>query len=138
MNKKIYLILAIPIVLFSAYYYWENRYVELRPVIPKEYTRQLIFFDNDLYKIAKPNEVSPKYYKNIKFVLDRSSQEYIIKKGLIYVKFKYMHDMNLMWNYTTRATDPTWFNLKREMDSINGNVKGQREMDSIIKTFNLK
>ena len=80
MNKKIYLILAIPIVLFSAYYYWENRYVELRPVIPKEYTRQLIFFDNDLYKIAKPNEVSPKYYKNIKFVLDRSSQEYIIKK----------------------------------------------------------
>ena len=46
--------------------------------------------------------------------------------------------MNLMWNYTTRATDPTWFNLKREMDSINGNVKGQREMDSIIKTFNLK
>jgi len=137
MKKKIYIGLATIIILFSAYFYWQNRYVEFRPVILAEenYSRHLIFFDNDLYKFAEPNEISPNYYKNIKFVLDRSGQSYIEKNGIIYVRNHYLNDMNLMWNYTTRSTNPAWFKLKREMDSINGDYESKEKLDSIIKGF---
>jgi len=137
MKKKIYIGLATIIILFSAYFYWQNRYVEFRPVILAEenYSRHLIFFDNDLYKFAEPNEISPNYYKNIKFVLDRSGQPYIEKNGTIYVRNYYLNDMNLMWNYTTRSTNPAWFKLKREMDSINGDYESKEKLDSIIKGF---
>jgi len=137
MKKKIYIGLATIIILFSAYFYWQNRYVEFRPVILAEenYSRHLIFFDNDLYKFAEPNEISPNYYKNIKFVLDRSGQPYIEKNRVIYVRNHYLNDMNLMWNYTTRSTNPAWFKLKREMDSINGDYESKEKLDSIIKGF---
>jgi hypothetical protein len=137
MKKKIYIGLATIIILFSAYFYWQNRYVEFRPVILAEenYSRHLIFFDNDLYKFAEPSEISPNYYKNIKFVLDRSGQPYIEKNGIIYVRNHYLNDMNLMWNYTTRSTNPAWFKLKREMDSINGDYESKEKLDSIIKGF---
>ncbi|MEN2399335.1 hypothetical protein GKZ90_0006075 [Flavobacterium sp. MC2016-06] len=137
MKKKIYIAIIVIILLFASYFYWQNRYVELRPVIlaEEDYTRQIIFFDNDLYKFAEPNEISPNYYKNIKFVLDRSGQPYIEKNGIIYVRNYYLNDMNLMWNYTTRSTNPAWFKLKREMDSINGDYENKKKLDSIIKGF---
>lgn len=139
MRKKIWIALASVALLFSAYYYWQNRYVKLRPVVPDEILQRPVFlsetFHNQLFKFANPNEVPKYYYKNIKFVLDRSGQEYIVKNGEIYIKYKYMNDMELIWNYTTRTTDPTWFKLKREMDSINGDLDKQKELDSIIKKF---
>ncbi|WP_316635624.1 hypothetical protein [uncultured Flavobacterium sp.] len=136
MKKYIYIALVSVVLLFSAYYYWQNRYVKLRPVVVNEDVGFVFFseiFHNQLFKFANPNEVSENYYKNIKFVLDRSGQEYIMKNGDIYIKYKYIHDMELIWNYTTRTTDPTWFKLKREMDSINGDIGKQKELDSIIK-----
>ena len=138
MKKKIYTGVIVIILLFASYFYWQNRYVEFRPVILAEenYSRQLIFFDNDLYKFAEPNEISPNYYKNIKFVLDRSGQPYIEKNGIIYVRNHYLNDMNLMWNYTTRSTNPTWFKLKRDMDSINADYESKEKLDTIIKGFN--
>lgn len=138
MKKKIYTGVIVIILMFASYFYWQNRYVEFRPVILAEenYSRQLIFFDNDLYKFAEPNEISPNYYKNIKFVLDRSGQPYIEKNGIINVRYHYLNDMNLMWNYTTRSTNPTWLKLKRDMDSINGDYESKEKLDTIIKGFN--
>ncbi|WP_428230411.1 hypothetical protein [Flavobacterium sp.] len=137
MKKKIYIFSLILIILCSVYYYWQNRYVKLLPVLVNEDLRGPVLFSetfhNQLFKFAKPNEISPNYYKNIKYVLDRSRQEYIIKNGEIYIKYKYMHDMELIWNYTTRTTNPTWFKLKREMDSMNGDNKEKEKLDSIIK-----
>lgn len=137
MKKKIYIFSLILIILCSVYYYWQNRYVKLLPVLVNEDLRRPVLFSetfhNQLFKFAKPNEISPNYYKNIKYVLDRSRQEYIIKNGEIYIKYKYMHDMELIWNYTTRTTNPTWFKLKREMDSMNGDNKEKEKLDSIIK-----
>lgn len=120
MKKKIVIALTVLVLLFSSYYYWQNRYVELRPVILAEenYTRQLIFFDNDLYKFAEPNEVSPNYYKHIKWVLDRSNVDYIEENGIIYVRNKRFNDMNLMWNYTNRTTSAQFFKEERTMDSL--------------------
>ena len=46
-----------------------------------------------------------------------------------------MNDMNLMWNYTTRSTNPSWFKLKREIDSINGDYESKEELNRIIKGF---
>ena len=137
MKKKIYIGVIAIIILLASYFFWQNRYVEFRPVILAEenYSRQLIFFDNDLYKFAEPNEISPNYYKNIKFVLDLSGQPYIEKNRVIYVRNHYLNDMNLMWNYTTRSINPTWFKLKREMDSINGDYKNKEKLDNIIKGF---
>jgi hypothetical protein len=139
MKKKIGIVLTSVVLLFLVYYYWENRYVELRPVVPEEILNRPVFFPetfhNQLFKFAEPNEVPKYYYKNIKYVLDRSGQEYIVKDGDIYIKYKYMHDMELIWNYTTRTTNPTWFNLKREMDSINGDTENLKELDSIIKNL---
>jgi len=120
MIKKIFIVLVILIVSFSFYYYWQNRYVELRPVILKEYDRPIIFFDNQLYKFAEPNEVPANYYKNIDYVIDRSVKDYIKRDGKIYVRYKLMNDLNLIWNYTLWSTDPEWFKMKREMDSVNG------------------
>ncbi|MDP5199100.1 hypothetical protein [Flavobacterium sp. DG2-3] len=139
MKKKIYIILGSVIFLFSAHYYWQNRYVKLRPVLPREVINRPVFFSNlfhnQLYRIASPNEVSQNYYKNIRYVLERSGQEYIMKNGNIYIKFKYVNDMEMIWNYTTRATDPHWFKLKREMDSVNGDIEEKEELDRIIKGF---
>lgn len=143
MKKKIYITLATLILLLSAYFYWENRYVELRPVISAEekYTRQIIFFDNDLYKFAKPNEISPSYYKNIKWVLDDSRVDYIEKNGVIYVRNKFLNDMNMVWNYTTRATSTKYFKLEREKDSIDLIYKKEyvasrrKKIESILKTI---
>jgi hypothetical protein len=143
MKKKIYITLATLILLLSAYFYWENRYVELKPVIAAEekYTRQIIFFDNDLYKFAKPNEISPSYYKNIKWVLDDSRVDYIEKNGVIYVRNKFLNDMNMVWNYTTRATSTKYFKLEREKDSIDLIYKKEyvasrrKKIESILKTI---
>lgn len=138
MKKKIYTGIVVIILLFASFFYWQNRYVEFRPVILAEEndSHQLFFLNNDLYKFAEPNEISPNYYKNIKFVLDRSGQPYIEKNGIIYVRNHYLNDMNLMWNYTTRSTNPTWFKLKRDMDSINGDYESKEKLDTIIKGFN--
>lgn len=105
---------------YSSYYYWQNRYVKFRPVILAEenYTRQLIYFDNDLYKFAEPNEVPPNFYKHLKWVLDRSNVHYIEENGIIYVPNKRFNDMNLMWNYTNRTNSPEFFKEEREMDSL--------------------
>ncbi|MCC9073434.1 hypothetical protein LNQ49_17810 [Flavobacterium sp. F-65] len=131
-NKKYFIILGIILFLIFATYYWDNRFVKLQPVITKEYTRQIITFETDLYKIAKPNEVPENYYKNIKYVIDRSGQDYMVKKGEIYVRHKLMKDLNLIWNYTTRTSDARYFEEIREMDSINlSNHK--RYEDSIKK-----
>lgn len=139
MKKYIIIILTSFIFLFSVNYYWQNRYVKLRPVVPNEVLHRPVFFSNifhnQLFRIANPNEVSQNYYKNIRYVLDRSGQKYIVKSGDIYIKCKYMNDMELIWNYTTRATDPAWFKLKREMDSINGDTKNKNELDRIINGF---
>jgi hypothetical protein len=143
MKKKIYITLATLILLFSAYYYWENRYVEIQPVIlaEREYTRRITFFDNDLYKFAKPNEISPSYYKNIKWVLNDSRVDYIEENGIIYVRNKFLNDMNMVWNYTTRAISTKYFKQERESDSlylirIKKRTDSQKIMiESILKTI---
>ncbi|KIA93636.1 hypothetical protein [Flavobacterium sp. KMS] len=143
MKKKIYVTLIALVLLFSGYYYWENRYVELKPVIvaEREYTRQITFFDNDLYKFAKPNEISPSYYKNIKWVLNDSRVDYIEENGIIYVRNKFLNDMNMVWNYTTRAISTKYFKQERERDSlylirIKKRTDSQKTIiDSLLKTI---
>lgn len=118
MIKKIFIVLVILIVSFSFYYYWQNRYVELRPVILKEYDRPIIFFDNQLYKFAEPNEVPANYYKNIDYVIDRSVKDYIKRDGKIYVRYKLMNDLNLIWNYTNRTGDAEWIMQEINEDKL--------------------
>lgn len=139
MKKKIILILGSVAFLFPVYYYWQNRYVELRPVVPREDLSRPIFFSeifhNQLFKIADSNEVPRYYYKNIEYVLKRQSQEYIVKNGVIYIKYKYMNDMEMIWNHTTKASNLEWFISQRDMDSMNGDVKKKEELYRIIKGF---
>jgi virulence-associated protein VapD len=136
---KTYIGLAILIILFSVYYHWQNRYVELRPVLVNEVLHRPIFFSetfhNQLFKIAKPNEIPPNFYKNIKWVLEREHQEYIVKNGVIYIRYKYMNDYEMIWNHTTKTNNLEWFKLKREMDSINGDYESKEKLDRIIKGF---
>ncbi|OXB08602.1 hypothetical protein B0A81_09870 [Flavobacterium plurextorum] len=139
MKKKIYIGLAIVIILFSVYYYWQNRYVELRPVLVNEdLLAPVLFpetFHNQLFKIAKPNEIPPNFYKNIKWVLEREHQEYIVKNGVIYIRYKYMNDYEMIWNHTTKTNNLEWFKSQRRMDSINREYKNTAELDRIIKGF---
>ncbi|OXA84983.1 hypothetical protein [Flavobacterium hercynium] len=120
MIKKIFIVLAILIVSFSFYYYWQNRYVELRPVLSKEYTRPIIVFQNDYYRIAERNETPPNFYENIRYVLGRENQDYIEKDGIIYIKYKYMNDLEMIWNHTLKTNNLKWYKTQRRMDSING------------------
>ena len=119
-RRKVFFTLLSFVLSGLLYYYWQNRYVELCPVILKEYYQPIILFDNQLYKFAEPNEVPANYYKNIDYVIDRSVKDYIKRDGKIYVRYKLMNDLNLIWNYTLWSTDPEWFKMKREMDSVNG------------------
>jgi len=139
MKKKIYIVLAILIILFSVYYYWQNRYVELRPVLVNEDLREPALFSetfhNQLFKIAKPNEIPPNFYKNIKWVLQRENQDYIVKNGVIYIRYKYMNDYEMIWNHTTKTNNLEWFKSQRSMDSINGEDNNTEELDRIIKGF---
>ncbi|MBS7234034.1 hypothetical protein KHA90_23795 [Flavobacterium psychroterrae] len=130
MKKKVYIGLAILLVLFSVYYYWENRYVELRAVILnddvhrfKVFNRKVVIFQNDFYRIAERDETPPNFYKNIRFVLDHQIEDYIVKDGVIYIKYKYMNDLEMIWNYTTKTNDLTWIKQKKEEDIFNGNAK---------------
>jgi len=138
-KKKIYITLGAVTLLFSVYYYWQNRYVELRPVVQrKDLHRPILFsetFHNQLFKIANSNEVPRYYYKNIKYVLNRESQDYIVKNGVIYIKYKYMNDIEMIWNYTTKTSNLDWFKSQKEMDSINGDAKSKEELYRIIKGF---
>jgi len=131
-RRKVFFILLSFVLSGLLYYYWQNRYVELHPVLPNGYDRQIVFTHNQLFKIAEPNEVSPDYYKNIQYVLDRSGVDYIIRDKKIYVKYLVMNDMEMIWNYTTQTTNADWFKRELEMDSINRIYKKQYE-DSIRK-----
>ncbi|MDA6070488.1 hypothetical protein NJT12_12740 [Flavobacterium sp. AC] len=137
MKKKIYIGLVTIIILCSAYYYWENRYVELRPVLVNDDLHGPVLFSetfhNQLFKIAKPNEIPPNFYKNIKWVLERQHQEYIVKNGVIYIRYKYMNDYEMIWNHTTKTNDLEWFKSQREMDIFNGKRENKEELDNIIK-----
>lgn len=139
MKKKTLIFLITFAILFSAYYYWQNRYVELRPVIVNEDLREPILFQetfhNQLFKIAKTNEIPSNFYKNIQWVLQREHQEYIVKNGVIYIKYKYMNDYEMIWNHTTKTNNLEWFKSQRSMDSINGENKNTKELDRIIKGF---
>lgn len=120
MIKKLYVTLAILLVLFSVHYYWQNRYVELRPVLSKDDPHPVLISQNDFYRIAERNETPPNFYKNIKYVLGRERQEYTVKNGVIYIKYKYMNDLEMIYNHTLKTNDPSWFKGQKEMDSING------------------
>ncbi|WP_409417229.1 hypothetical protein [Flavobacterium sp. PS2] len=119
MKKKIYIALTTLIVLFSVYYYWENRYVELRPVLSKDEPHPIIIFQNDFYRIAERNETPPNFYKNIKFVLDHEFVDYVIKDGVVFIRNKDMNDLEMIWNHTTKTNNPDWLKMKRKEDSIN-------------------
>jgi len=139
MKKKIYLGIIILFLLFVSYFYWQNRYVELRPVlVNKVLHRPILFsetFHNQLYRIAKPNEIPPNFYKNTKWVLEREHQEYIVKKGVIYIRYKYMNDYEMIWNHTTKTNNLESFKSQRRMDSINGDYQSKEKLDNIIKGF---
>ena len=125
--KKYICVVIVLILLLCVYYYWQNRYVELRPVIVNEDLRETVLFSetfhNQLFKIAKPNEIPPNFYKNIKWVLEREHQEYIVKNGVIYIRYKYMNDYEMIWNHTTKTNNLEWFKSQRRMDSINGDYE---------------
>ncbi|MDW8848607.1 hypothetical protein SD960_00780 [Flavobacterium sp. MMLR14_040] len=139
MKKKIYIGLVSLIIVFPIYYYWQNRYVELRPVLVNEVLHKPILlsetFHNQLFRIAKPNEIPPNFYKNIKWVLQREHQEYIVKNGLIYIRYKYMNDYEMIWNHTIKTNNLEWFKSQRRMDSINANYQSKEKLDSIINGF---
>src|SRR3954470_16705879 len=139
MRNKIFMATIVIILLFTPYYYWQNRYVELRPVLVNEVLHRPILFSetfhNQLFRIAKPNEIPPNFYKNIKWVLEREHQEYIVKNGVIYIRYKYMNDYEMIWNHTTKTKNLEWFKSQRRMDSINGEQKNTEELDRIIKRF---
>jgi len=117
-EEKILVVLVALIVSFSLYYYLQNRYVELRPVILKEYYQPIILFDNQLYKFAEPNEVPANYYKNIEFVIDHSIRDYVKRDGKIYVRYKLMNDLNLIWNYTNRTGNAEWIMQEINEDKL--------------------
>ncbi|KAF2332471.1 hypothetical protein [Flavobacterium daemonense] len=140
MKKKIYVVLTILIVLFSTYYYWNNRYVELRPVVLnndvprfKVFNRQIVIFQNDFYRIAGRDEIPSNFYKNIRFVLDHELKDYIVKDGVIYIKYKNMNDLEMIWNYTTKTNDLDWIKQKKEEDRFNRENKKHSKDSKIEK-----
>ena len=73
--------------------------------------------------------------------MDDSRVDYIEEKGIIYVRNKFLNDMNMVWNYTTRATSTKYFELEIESDSLDLIYKKEyvdsrrKIIESILKTI---
>lgn len=97
MKKIVTSIIISSIILFSAYYFWDNRYVRLYPVT----------IERDEF-VIKIDTIPINFYKNMKFVLHNYDEDYIIKDSLILIRHKRMNDLELIYNYTKKAQDSIW------------------------------
>jgi hypothetical protein len=73
-----------------------------------------VFSQNDFYRIAGPNEIPPNFYKNMKPVLKRYSINYIVKDEVIYIKYKVMNDLEMIWGCTIKSKDSLCFRKRNE------------------------
>lgn len=118
-KKKIYIGLAILLVLISAYYYWNNRYVELHAVVTNYIVQRPIIFESENYKILERDEAPENFYENIRFVLDHMERDYIMEDGIVFIRYKTMNDLDLIWNFTNRTSDSIWLMQKIKEDRHN-------------------
>lgn len=97
MKKVIVSIIVIVAILFSTYYYWNNRYVKLYPVNLEE----------EAY-VIKTGEIPVDFYKHMKLVLDNYNEDYVLEDNEILIKNKKMSDLELIYNYTKKSNDSVW------------------------------
>ncbi|WP_202703794.1 hypothetical protein [Flavobacterium sp. UGB4466] len=103
MKKKIFLVVVLSIVLFSVYYYWSNKYVNLYPVN----------LEHEEY-IVNTNKIPNDFYKKMELVLNNYNEDYIVKNNIILIKNKKMNDLELIYNYTKKSNDSIWLStIKR-------------------------
>ncbi|OXG08290.1 hypothetical protein BC749_104343 [Flavobacterium araucananum] len=123
--KKINIILGTLIILFSIWYYWNNRYVELHAVAINDIVQRPTIFESENYKILEREEAPENFYENIRFVLDHNTanyEDYIVKKGVVYIRYKDMNDLDLIWNFTKRTSDSIWLTQKVKEERRNLDV----------------
>ncbi|MFH7017794.1 hypothetical protein [Flavobacterium sp. FlaQc-47] len=118
MKKKIYLILVTTVVLFTVYY-CENRYVELQAVVTNYIVQRPTIFESENYKILERDEAPENFYENIRFVLDHMERDYNMEDGIVFIRYKTMNDLDLIWNFTNRTSDSIWLMQKIKEDRHN-------------------
>lgn len=118
MKKKIYLILVTIVVLFTVYY-CENRYVELQAVVTNYIVQRPTIFESENYKILERDEAPENFYENIRFVLDHMERDYIMEDGIVFIRYKTMNNLDLIWNFTNRTSDSIWLMQKIKEDRHN-------------------
>lgn len=94
--KKVTVVGAL--ILVTAYYYWNQRYVQFFPVVE---------FDGDGYVTASSSPDAD-FYNNLAFVLSYYDVDFKQEKNTIWVKYATYKEKDMCYNYTKKANDPIW------------------------------
>lgn len=71
-----------------------------------------VYKESDML-VASDEQLTVEYKENVKFVLDYYEVPYRENNnGEILIPEKIWNDQDLIWNYTTKANDPSWLNSR--------------------------
>lgn len=99
MNKNLRTLIVLFLIVGSFFIIKPNQYEQFYPIVWKaEYDGLVI---DDL-------QVPENFYSNLEKVLEYYNEDYKIEGGIIYVKRTLYNDMDLCWNYTSKAVNKTW------------------------------
>lgn len=101
MNKKIRLIAFIAFISISFYAVQRSQYEQFYPVIYSVEYGELVIDD-----VHTPYQ----FYENLEKVLKFYEHDYKKKDSVIYVKKSLYKDLDLCWNYTSKAQNKVWLN----------------------------
>ncbi len=105
MNKKRQLLFVVLFIGISYYLLKKDSYVRFYPIVWKQEYDGLVIDDVNTYD---------RFQENLKKVLEYYHEDYEIREGVIYVKNTLYKDMDLCWNYTSKANDKVWLNTRHK------------------------
>lgn len=103
MKKKLRLAALLVFVVFSYFIIQRSQYEQFYPIFWSVEYNELVIDD-----INMPDQ----FYANLEKVLIHYKEDYQNRGGIIYVKKTLYKDMNLCWNYTSKAVDKVWLNSR--------------------------
>lgn len=104
-RKKLRILIVLLLVVGSLFISESNQYVQFYPVVWKYGYDELLIDDVHL-----PED----FYTHLEKVLRYYKEDYKVENGIIYVKRSLYIDMDLCWNYTSKATNKEWLHSKEK------------------------
>jgi len=99
MKKNFRLITLVVLIVVSYWVIQRNQYEQFYPVVYSAEYDGLVVDDVNTYE---------NFYSNLEKVLQQDNVNYQKRSGVIFVKKTLYKDLDLCWNYTSKAMDRKW------------------------------